>query len=477
VAGSDEKLALADTLISTDDVAATEPRSISRSSASLVGEVLDHFRVDDEIGRGGMGAVFRGWDTSLDRPVALKVLRDDITGRPDQEDRFLREARAQAQLNHPNVVHIYFIGHRPPKTPGGHRSLYFAMELVDGPSLEEDVIDKQLRLDPEQARKDMIEIANGLCAGLRAGIIHRDVKPSNLMRSKQGFVKIADFGLAKPLREDVKITQDGALVGSPLYMAPEQARGKNVDHRADMYALGATFFHLLAGRPPFDGRNSIEVVAQHLAEPPPSLLKIAADVPEPLAKIVMRLLAKDPEQRYATYEELIAALEEAAPKRRAFAGFWVRAAAATIDAAIAAGLIALIGWPGLVIHLLHVTAGHAIFGRTLAKWVLRLHVGRPDGSRLSILRSFIRTVVAFWLPGVVAVQIALAQGAKELGDTIEQLTPQQIASVEQLVAAFAVSNGFLTLLFGMGLAFAAFHPQKRALHDLAAGSVVAYRFR
>jgi uncharacterized RDD family membrane protein YckC len=477
VAGTDEKLALADTLISTDDVTATEPRGSRRPGASLVGEVLDHFRVDDEIGRGGMGAVFSGWDTSLDRPVALKVLRDDITGRADQEERFLREARAQAKLNHPNVVHIYFIGHRPPATSDGSSSLYFAMELVDGPSLEDDVVEQKRKLDPEHARKDMIQIANGLAAALRAGIVHRDVKPSNLMRSKDGFVKIADFGLAKPIRSDVKITQEGALVGSPLYMAPEQARGKDVDHRADMYALGATFFHLLAGRPPFDGRTSIEVVAQHLAEPPPSLAKIAPEVPEALAKIIMRLLQKEPADRFATYEELLAALEDAAPKRRAFAGFAVRAAAATIDAAIAAGLIALVGWPGLVIHMVHVTAGHAIFGFTLGKWVLRLHVGRPDGSRLSVLRSVIRTIAAFWLPGVIGAQIALAQGARELADTIEQLTPQEIASLEQLLVAFALSNGFLTLLFLAGLGFAAFHPQKRALHDLAAGSVVTYRFR
>ncbi len=438
---------------------------------------LDHFRVGRKLGQGGMGAVYEAWDASLDRPVAIKMLRDDVTRRADQTERFLREARAQAKLNHPNVVHIYYIGRRP-SAADGDGALYFAMERIEGESLE-DLVDRDERLDPETARNYMLQVARGLRAAVRAGIIHRDVKPSNLLvDASDGYVKIADFGLAKPIAEDVKITQEGAIVGSPLYMSPEQARNEEVDHRSDMYSLGATFFQLLTGRPPFEGSTALAVVAQHLQDAPPRVRELAPTVPEALAVIVERLLSKKPEARFATYDELMEALEKAAPRTTTYAGFWTRAAATTLDGALAGILIALIGWPGLVVHLLHVTIGHGLFGQTLAKHFLNVRVQRRDADRpIGLGRAFTRTIVSLWAPILAGLTILLAQGAPRLIDTIEQMQPQELERAQNLVVAVAISNGFLTLLFGSGLLLAAFHPQKRALHDLVVGSVVTYRLR
>ena len=201
--------ALARTLVATDPGAAA---SGQLADAGLAGARLDHFLIEERIGSGGMGEVYAAHDESLDRAVALKVLRADVTSLPGMTDRFLREARSQARLNHPNIVHIYYIGRRP--TLGGEDSLFFAMERITGGDLEA-LLRRGDTLPPEEARQAMLQVAQGLRAGHRAGVIHRDIKPSNLMLGEEGILKIADFGLAKPVDGDNQITQEGALVGSP----------------------------------------------------------------------------------------------------------------------------------------------------------------------------------------------------------------------------------------------------------------------
>jgi len=258
-------------------------------------------------------------------------------------------------------------------------------------------------------------------------------------------------------------------------MAPEQARSDDVDHRADMYSLGACFYHLLCGKPVFDGQTPLSVVAKHLTSTVEPLRERAPRVPRALAIVIERLLAKDPAERFDTYDALIAALEAAAPDRAPYAGFWTRSAAVVLDSGLAGGLIALIGWPGLVVHLAHVTLGHAYRGQTLAKYFLRIQVRRLDGSRLGLPRSFVRTLASLWLELVVGVMILLTEGRGELVATIEQLQPAQVTHVQNLIVAIAISNGVLSLLYAAGLVLAAFHPQKRALHDLLVGSVVTYR--
>lgn len=439
----------------------------------LVGTHLDHFTLESPLGRGGMGSVYVAHDTSLDRRVAIKMLRGDLS-QAETEKRLLLEARVQARLNHPNVVHIYFIGRRPGPTPDEPGPLYLAMELVTGETLDA-LLERGGRLHPEDARQAMMQVARGLRAARRAGIIHRDVKPSNLIRDEEGTIKVADFGLARPLESDVAHAAEEGIAGSPLYMAPDQIQGQKVDHRTDMYSLGATFFHLTTGRPPYEGDSAVELLSQHLQAPTPSVQRAAPHVPAPLARIIERLMAKDPADRFDDYDQLLASLEEAAPEQTTHAGFWIRAAGVMIDTFLAGLLIALTGWFGAVLHLAHVTVGHAYGGQTFAKYLLRIQVRRLDGSALGLPRSFGRTLLALWMPLIAAVTILLSQGLPELESTIEQLRPSQMGELQQLVVAMAISHGFLSLLYGAGLGLAAFHPEKRALHDMVVGSVVTYR--
>ncbi len=443
------------------------PRGEGEAAADLVGRRLDHFEVRRLVGEGGMGAVYEAHDLSLDRRVALKTLRPELSNHPEHAERLLREARAQARLTHPAVTHIYYIG----RQPGG--PLFFAMEYVEGEPLEA-LVERGERLEPEVARRLMIQVAEGLRAAHRAGIVHRDIKPSNLLRSADGRVKIADFGLAKPIDADASITREGAVVGSPLYMAPEQARGEEVDHRADMYALGATFFHLLSGRPPYEAAHAMGVVARHLADPVPSLRERAPHVPPALAAIVERLLAKEPQDRFDDYDQLIEALREAAPGRIRFAGAGPRSAAVVLDLLFAGLVVAVLGAWGAFLHLAHVTLGHAYAERTVGKALLRLRVRRPEGGRLGLGRSLARTVGSLWMPMLAAATVALSQGFPELMEKLEKLDPRYMGELQGMLAAMAISHGVMTLAYLAGLSVVFFHPQKRALHDLVADSVVIY---
>ena len=443
------------------------PEEAEGDAGDLVGQRLDHFEVLRLVGEGGMGAVYEAHDLSLDRRVALKTLRPELSTRPEHAERLLREARAQARLTHPAVTHIYYIGRRP------RGPLFFAMEYVEGEPLE-DLVERGERLDPEEARRLMIQVAEGLRAAHRAGIVHRDIKPSNLLRTRDGQVKIADFGLAKPLDTDASITREGALVGSPLYMAPEQARGEAVDHRADMYALGATFFHLLSGSPPYEAAHVMGVVARHLSDPVPSLRERAPSVPRPLAAIVERLMAKAPADRFDDYDQLIEALREAAPGRIRFAGAGPRSAAVVLDMLFAGIAVAVLGAWGAFLHLAHVTLGHAYAERTLGKYLLRLRVRRPDGRPIGLGRSAARTVAALWMPMMAAGTVALSQGFPELMDKLEKLDPRYMGELQGMLVAMAISHGVMTLAYAAGLGVVFFHPQKRALHDLVVDSVVVY---
>ncbi|MGE0791214.1 MAG: protein kinase [Sandaracinaceae bacterium] len=447
--------------------------AVSDPGVTLNGTRLDHYDIHERLGQGGMGEVYAATDTSLDRPVAIKVLRADVT-HGDMRERFMREARAQARFNHPNIVHIYYIGERP--TPDGEGSLFFAMERVGGGDLD-DRLRKGERMTPEEARKAMIQVAQGLRAAHRAGVIHRDIKPSNLMLGDDGLIKIADFGLAKPMDGDNQITQEGALVGSPYYIAPEQAIGDDVDHRCDMYAMGAAFYHLLAGHPPFEGPRPLAVVAKHLADDVPPLIHEAPEVPPPLAKIVERLLNKKPKDRYDDYDALIEALEAAAPEHRTHSPIMTRLFAAMLDFLVAGVLIGFLGWIGLLIYVGIVTVGHAWRGQSPAKYLLGIEVMRDDGSKPGWLRSAARTIVSLWMPILAGGIIALTSGVPELLDTIENLRPDSLDQLQGVLYAMAISHGALTLLYLVGLGVAMFHPARKTLHDFACGTVVVYKLK
>jgi serine/threonine-protein kinase len=248
-----------------------------------------------------MGEVYLATDVALDRSVAVKVLGRDIGDDAAARDRFVREARAQARINHPNICHIYFIGEQ-------HGRLFFAMELVEGENLQQR-IDRLGALPCSEAVELARMAAAGLAEAQRHGFTHRDVKPSNLLLDRHGVLKVADFGLVDGSpRGDAVST---AIVGTPRYMAPEQSRGEPVDFRADMYALGVTLHHLVAGVPPFDGLTLPALVAQHREAIRPRFAGGARDLGR-IEALCDRLMAKQPGDRFPSYAELLVSLERAA---------------------------------------------------------------------------------------------------------------------------------------------------------------------
>lgn len=426
------------------------------------GDKIDHFVLDRELGRGGMGVVFLARDTSLDRDVAIKVIVPKH-GDDTSMERFFREARAQAKLSSPHVVRVFFIGR-------AGAGAYFAMEHVQGESLEA-VLERGERLDSETARLLMLDVAKGLAEAHAAGFIHRDIKPSNLLLDKNGQIKIADFGLAKPLSDTGALTGDGVVLGTPMYMPPEQIRGTELDHRADMYALGASFFNLLAGAPPYDG-DAVTIMAKHMQDPVPSLRAKNAQVPVALAKIVERLMQKEPAQRFATYADLVTALEAAAPNAVEPAGFAIRAAAAVMDLGIGAAAIAFLGPLGAGAYLAALITAQAITGQTAGKWLVRIRAERLDGTRLGAARAAVRVAMAAWLPLLVASVVLATRGSDDLFAIVGKAA--QIDQMRGLLTAFAVGNAALSLLYTACLALAAIHPSKRAVHDLLVGSRVVH---
>ncbi|MCI0652158.1 MAG: protein kinase, partial [Planctomycetes bacterium] len=263
------------------------------------GERLAEFRIERVIGQGGMGTVYEALDTSLQRTVALKVLAEEQAGDRDIVERFQREAQAAAALAHPNITQIYSIGAE------GDRH-FFAMELVIGQTLAE-LVQEQGRIAEEDAIDYLIQISRGLRAANNKRIIHRDLKPSNLILSSDGLVKITDFGLAKVVSGPADITAAGIIMGTPLYMSPEQSKGEPLDHRSDIYSLGCSFFHLLEGRPPYDGDSAMNIIVKHITEPPPEI-EGGGETRERLGRALARMMAKDPIDRFQGYEELIEAV-------------------------------------------------------------------------------------------------------------------------------------------------------------------------
>jgi len=263
---------------------------------------VGHFVVHGKLGEGAMGSVFEAVDPALERRVALKFLDGRLAADELIVQRFLREARAVARLQHPNVVGVYFAGVHE----GAH---YYAMEYVDGRSLAD--VAAEGPLEPERAVDYLKQAARGLSAAWKAGVIHRDVKPGNLLLTRDGVVKVADFGIAKVLDAGNDLTATGVVVGTPHYLSPEQARGMELDCRSDIYSLGASFYHLLSGAYPFGGDVVTQVVIAHISQPLPPLRQRASGVPLLLCRVIERMMGKDPRYRFQTYEDLLGALDGA----------------------------------------------------------------------------------------------------------------------------------------------------------------------
>lgn len=275
------------------DAAASEP-----AHADLSGRTLGDYRVERLLGRGGMGEVYLARQLSLDRPVAFKVLRPDALANQVSVSRFEAEAGAAARINHPNIVHIYQHG----KIDGLR---FIAMEYVPGTTLRE-FVKRKGPPDLPAALQIMKQAAQAIGAAGEVGLVHRDIKPDNLLLTRKGQIKVADFGLCRfQGAEALNLTQKGVTLGTPMYMSPEQVQGHEVDHRSDLYSLGVTSYFLLTGRPPFEAETAVALAMKHVRDKPPNLAERRPDLPPALVALIHKLLAKNPALRYASAAEVL----------------------------------------------------------------------------------------------------------------------------------------------------------------------------
>lgn len=283
----------------TATVLPAPPRA--RDAGELPFERLAHYEIEERIGRGGMGDVFKGYERALDRHVAIKVLPLELSRQEDFVHRFRSEATAAARLGHPNVVDVHFIGEQD-----GHH--FFAMRYVEGESLA-DLLKRQSQLPADVAVPILVQVLSGLAAAHAQGLVHRDVKPGNVLLDHNGKrALVADFGLVKALGSGGGVTATGTVMGTVDYIAPEQGLGTAVDARTDLYSVGVLAFRMLGGRLPFEADSPTAMIYQHVHTAPPLLKGIRPDVPAPLSAVVARLLAKNPDDRYASAEEVLADL-------------------------------------------------------------------------------------------------------------------------------------------------------------------------
>jgi uncharacterized RDD family membrane protein YckC len=453
------------------DTIPSDPDSLTPAKGAerdpLLGHMLGHFRVDALIGRGGMGAVYRAWDTSLLRPVAIKVLLADTA---NARTRFLREARSQAQLRHPNVVPIHYVGE-------SEGIVFLVMDLVEGESLT-DLIRREGRVGEGRALDIVDAVASALAAGHQAGLIHRDVKPSNILLERSGRALLADFGLAKDiaaadlspgepdpqpvsLRNNAGLTRAGSIVGTPAYLAPEQAAAGPVDHRADMYALGASLFEALTGAPPFDAPTPTGIVELQRTEVVRSPRALVGDLHPSVEKLVLRLMQKQAADRFATYDELRAAIGRARTPPLIPGAPTPRFVAFCIDYMLF-GIIGLTihgGLLGMGLRLLPVPWAVAVLGATVLEWRLG---GAGLGKRLMSLR----TVDRYGLP---------PRFSAVLGRTcFKALCPALIWLEKLLPSPISQGLAIATALFWIvGLAIA-LGEKRLSLHDRVTGTRVVF---
>jgi uncharacterized RDD family membrane protein YckC len=432
------------------------------------GQQLGHFRIERRIGAGGMGEVYLATDLALDRPVAIKVLPDTVARDPKRRERLVREARAQARVAHPNVGHMYFIGEEAGR-------LFFAMEYVNGKTLGESIATGPMSVD--DALSVIRAAALGLREAQREGYTHRDVKPSNLMLDNHGMVKVLDFGLAagEPGQAlDGPVAQT-SLAGTPLYMAPEQARGEAVDLRADIYALGATLYHLISGKPPFEADSVDELLSLHATSARPGVPRrgIPRTQIGAIDALIARMMAPKPSDRFADYDELLRAIELASVAQTRPAGFWVRSIAMGIDffaALLVSSLFVMLlelltgDLPAEIFQVIAVIAylalANARWGRTIGKAIFELEVvDVATAQKPSLARTTRRALIMFCFP-LVSSLTSIVVG-KFVG------LPKQL---DGLVLGLTALGGVLMLFYA-----ASRISGKRALWDRLSHTMVRYR--
>jgi len=292
------------------------------------GTVLGQYRIVAPLGAGGMGEVYRAHDSKLDRPVALKILPESVVRDADRVRRFVQEARSASSLSHPNIVHVYDIGEAVPVEEGGEPEgagaapvHFIAMELVEGRTLRQLLEDRSI--EPRTLLSHLAQAAEGLAKAHASGIVHRDLKPENIMVTRDGYAKVLDFGLAKLTEQKTsgsalaaaptaidEMTKEGAVVGTVGYMSPEQAMGRPVDHRTDLFAFGCLLYEAATGRKPFGGESSVDVLHAIVRGNPTPVEEIAPTIPRALVRTIRRCLAKEPDRRYQSMRDLALELHE-----------------------------------------------------------------------------------------------------------------------------------------------------------------------
>ncbi len=403
------------------------------------GKVVGRYRLERQIGSGGMGIVYEASEIETGRKVALKLLSAGLTGDEENVDRFVREARLAAQISHPRTTFVYEAGQQDGRP-------YIAMELMPGKTLQ-DVLDSEKGIPYMRAVDHILDVIDGLAAAHRLNVIHRDVKPSNCFVHSDGRIKVGDFGLSKSLVTDVQLTRTGTFMGTPSFAAPEQIRGDHVDQRTDIYAVGATLFCLIANRAPFVG-DAMSVTAQIISDQPEGLKSLVPSVPRDLEKVIERTLRKDPEDRYEDLSELREALLPFSTRGTSLTQIGRRSAAYMIDYLIVGIVVQLIGF---VVFLGTGTAGQiasgeeqgvnfafiqicmtlvswlsifayfavseGLFGGSIGKKILGLRVENLDGDTPGIWRGLLRALI---IPGAFAIPMIAAIFRWQFGGEVNQ---------------------------------------------------------
>ncbi|HEX3686054.1 MAG TPA: protein kinase [Gaiellaceae bacterium] len=278
-----------------------------------MGELIaERYELEELVGTGGMSSVYRAHDRLLERDVALKVLHEEYTADTDYVERFRREARSVAQLSHPNIVTVIDRGEQDDRQ-------FIVFEYIPGENLKK-LVQRVGPLPEEDAVRLALQIARALGFAHENGLVHRDVKPQNVLLNGDGQAKVTDFGIARSLDVKGGLTQTGTVMGTSDYIAPEQARGSRVDAQSDIYSLGAVLYELLTGEVPFPGDNFVAVAMRHINEPPPSVRERRPDVSPRLDAVIRRAMAKEPRDRFGSMDELCAELNECLSPETAASG-------------------------------------------------------------------------------------------------------------------------------------------------------------
>jgi len=387
---------------------ASIPGSTQLAEESLEGRQLRHFRVDRRIAEGGMGEVYRGFDTSLQRPVAIKVVRPELARDPRFLQIFQREAQAQANVVHSHVLQAYFVGEEA--------GIWFlAMQIVEGGTLE-DVLVRGEVLSWKDAARHMTAVVAGMAEAARLGIVHRDIKPANILLDRAGEAHLADFGLATstgllPTADGPSTGQNsrrpgsthaGAVMGTLEYMPPEQLDGKPLDERADIYAIGASFYQMLTGRLPYVVTDIPSTKAAHKGPLPEPLGKLRPEVPRGFAKLIDRCLARDAADRPGSHVELLGLIAKVGPRPEVRPNVMLRALSLVIDLVPFSLTIYLtLGHiPGLPsgVLLVWLLAGLVWLSATPGQWAMRLWLRTNDGGDVPLWRTLSRSLLQLgWL--------------------------------------------------------------------------------